>query len=82
MSGCLSASQPDATFLHMSTLVEIETAADTLSVEDKQELLLFLATRLQAGGQPLPPPRQFTGEQVAAWVAADEAEWQSVQTRR
>ena len=66
----------------MSTLAEIESAADALSVPEKQELLLFLATRLQAGEQSLPPPRRFTREQVAAWVAADEAEWQRVQADR
>lgn len=66
----------------MSTLVEIESAADALSVPEKQELLLFLATRLQAGGQTLPPPRRFTREQVAAWVTADEEEWQRVQAAR
>lgn len=66
----------------MSTLAEIESAADALTVPEKQELLLFLATRLQASGQPLPPPRRFTREQVAAWVAADEAEWQRVQAAR
>jgi hypothetical protein len=66
----------------MSTLAEIESAADALSAPEKQELLLFLAARLQAGGQSLPPPRRFTREQVAAWVAADEAEWQRVQAAR
>ena len=66
----------------MSTLAEIESAADALSAPEKQELLLFLAARLQAGGQSLPPPRRFTREQVADWVAADEAEWQRVQVAR
>ena len=72
----------DASLCPMSTLVEIESAADALSVPEKQELLLFLATRLQAGGQTLPPPRRFTREQVTAWVAADEEEWQRVQAAR
>ena len=66
----------------MSTLAEIESAADTLSVPEKQELLLFLAARLQVGGQTLPPPRRFTREQVTAWVAADEQEWQRIQAAR
>jgi hypothetical protein len=66
----------------MSTLAEIESAADALSVAEKQELLLFLATRLQTSGQPLPAPRRFTREQVAAWVAADEEEWRRVQAER
>ena len=66
----------------MSRLAEIETAAESLSVPEKQELLLFLAARLQASGASLPPPRRFTREQVAGWVAADEAEWQRVQGAR
>lgn len=60
----------------MSTLAEIERAADALSPAEKQELFLFLVTRLQADGKPLPPPREFTREQVSAWVAEDEADWQ------
>jgi len=38
----------------MSTLSEIEAAADALTVEQKQELLLFLATRPRAQGVKLP----------------------------
>jgi len=56
----------------MSRLEEIETAADQLSAEEKQELLLFLACRLRAQGRRLPPPREFAREQVAAWIAEDE----------
>ena len=60
----------------MSTLAEIETAADALSPEQKQELILFLATRLRRSGVKLPPPRKFSKEQVASWIAEDEAELQ------
>ena len=35
-----------ATFLAMSTLAEIEAAADSLPSEQKEELLRFLAVRL------------------------------------
>jgi hypothetical protein len=41
-------------FISMITLVEIKAAADSLSAEQKQELLLFLAARLRGAGQ-LPP---------------------------
>jgi hypothetical protein len=57
----------------MSTLAEIEAAAEALSAEQKQELLLFLASRLRAEGR-LPEPREFSAEQVAAWVSEDEAD--------
>jgi hypothetical protein len=56
----------------MSTLAEIEAAADTLTSEEKQQLLLFLAARLRANGAELPEPRKFTREQMAKWIAEDE----------
>ena len=36
---------------YMSTLAEIEAAADSLPPEQKQELCLFLAARLRGAGQ-------------------------------
>ena len=56
----------------MSTLTEIETAADALPAEEKQQLLLFLAARLRAPGARPPEPRKFSKEQMAAWIAEDE----------
>ena len=41
----------------MTTLAEIETAADALTDEDKQKLLAFLASRLRATGEPMAAPR-------------------------
>ena len=61
-----------AIFGNMSTLAEIEAAADALSVEEKQELLLFLATRLRAGAAELPSPRKFGRRQIEAWIKEDE----------
>lgn len=58
----------------MSTLAEIEAAADRLPPEEKQELLLFLAVRLRKEGGSLPEPRKFTREEMAAWIAEDEAD--------
>jgi hypothetical protein len=60
----------------MSTLAEIETAADALTLEQKQELLLFLAARLRAQSAKLPEPRKFSREQVSGWIAQDEADMQ------
>jgi hypothetical protein len=57
----------------MSTLAEIEAAADALSLEQKQELLLFLASRLRGEGS-LPEPRRFSAERVTTWVVEDEAD--------
>jgi hypothetical protein len=57
----------------MSTLAEIQAAADALPAEQKQELLLFLAARLRAGTGELPPPREFSRDQIEQWIADDEA---------
>ncbi|HXG47450.1 MAG TPA: hypothetical protein VNO52_07495 [Methylomirabilota bacterium] len=56
----------------MSTLAEIEAAADALSAREQEELFLFLAARLRAGSGRLPPPREFSREQIQAWIADDE----------
>ena len=58
----------------MSTLAEIEAAADALPDGDKQQLLLFLAARLRAQAGQLPTPRTFSPEQLKDWIAVDEAE--------
>jgi hypothetical protein len=60
----------------MSTLAEIEAAADALTPEQKQELLLFLAARLRAQSAKLPEPRKFSRERIGSWVAQDEADMQ------
>jgi hypothetical protein len=60
----------------MSTLAEIEAAADALTPAQKQELLLFLAARLRAEGAKLPEPRKFPGQQIGDWIARDEADMQ------
>lgn len=57
----------------MSTLAEIEQAAEKLSPEQKQELMLFLGAQLRTERAGLPAPRQFSREQVQSWVAEDEA---------
>jgi hypothetical protein len=59
-------------FCGMSTLAEIEAAADALPAEQKQELILFLAARLRVAAGELPPPREFSREQIEQWIADDE----------
>jgi hypothetical protein len=58
----------------MSTLADVEKAADALSQEEKERLILFLAARLRGEGVRTPPPRTLSREQVDAWIAEDEAE--------
>ena len=58
----------------MSRLDEIEAAAEALAPEEKQELMLFLATRMRGQGLPMPEPRKFSRDQMAGWIAEDEAD--------
>lgn len=57
----------------MSTLAEIEAAADTLSKEDKESLLRFLAVRLREEHAGV-SPRIYADEEVAAMLAEDNAD--------
>lgn len=59
----------------MNTLADIETAADSLSDEEKQELLLFLAASLRRDRAKNPAPRRFSRETMRAWIAEDEADF-------
>jgi len=54
------------TLVRMVTLADIEAAAVSLSPAEKQELMLFLASRLRAEGAALPEPRCF---QRTRWPA-------------
>ncbi len=65
----------------MSTIAEIEAAIEALPAEQKQELFLFLAARLRGTGQ-LPQPREFSGEQIEAWISDDEEGMRRFQGRR
>ena len=58
----------------MSTLMEIEAAADSLPVEQQEQLLLFLASRLRAAVATMPEPRQLSRDEIAEWIAEDEAD--------
>ena len=60
----------------MSSLVEIERAADDLQTEEKKELVMFLPTRLRGEGGALPPVRDIPKEQIEKWVSEDEAGYQ------
>lgn len=56
----------------MSSLAEIKSAAERLSIEQQQELFLHLAEKLRTKGAPLPDPRTFPGEQIDRWLEQDE----------
>jgi len=56
----------------MSSLLEIEQAAEVLPVEQKRELVAFLLTRLHTSDDDLPPVRDIPKETIEGWVADDE----------
>jgi hypothetical protein len=57
----------------MSTVLEIETAADRLPVEQKEELLRFLAIRLRKDWAQA-QPRLYSQEELSSMLAEDEAD--------
>ena len=65
----------------MTTLSEIEAAAESLNPEEKQELLLFLAVRLR-GQRPAAKPRIYSDEEIAAMLDEDEADGQRFRQER
>jgi hypothetical protein len=69
------------TLVRMVTLAEIECAAAGLSPAEKQELMLFLASRLRSEGALPPEPRTFASEEIAGWIAEDEADMRRLRDR-
>ena len=65
----------------MVTLADIEAAVVSLSPAEKQELMLFLASRLRAEGASLPEPRVFSVDELARWIAEDEADMRRLRGR-
>jgi hypothetical protein len=57
----------------VSTVQEIEAAADLLPTDQKEALLRFLAVRLRKQ-RTLPQPRIYSDKEVATMVAEDEAD--------
>lgn len=60
-------------FAAMSTLTEIEDAADSLSSEEKEALLRFLAMRLRRERASL-EPRIYADDEMTTMLAEDEAD--------
>jgi hypothetical protein len=59
---------------NMSTLLEIEKAAELLPRDQQRELFGFLLERLRGDGPPLVAPRIFSVEEMKAWMVEDEAD--------
>ena len=58
--------------LSMTTLAEIKKAIETLSLEEKEQLLAKLLVSLRKTEGALPPPRLYSPEEIAAMLAEDE----------
>jgi hypothetical protein len=56
----------------MTTLAEIKKAIETLSLEEKEQLLAKLLVSLRKTEGALPPPRLYSPEEIAAMLAEDE----------
>ena len=65
----------------MVTLADIDAAVVSLSPAEKQERMLFLASRLRAEGASLPEPRVFSADELACWIAEDEADMRRLRGR-
>lgn len=64
----------------MSTLAEIEQAAEVLPAEQRQRLVAFLLTTLRKDGAKLPPPRDIPKATIEQWVADDEKGFRKFKT--
>ena len=56
----------------MTTLEEIKKAIETLSLEEKEQLLAKLLVSLRKTEGELPPPRLYSPAEIAAMLAEDE----------
>ena len=58
------------------SLLEIQKAADALSIEEKRKLIIFLLKRLRGIQGELPPVRDIPKETIEKWIEDDEAGYQ------
>jgi hypothetical protein len=57
----------------VSNLAELKSAADDLPAIEQQQLMLYLADRLEARGASLPETPSLFRDWKADWMAEDEA---------
>lgn len=58
------------------TLLEMQKAADALSMEEKRELIIFVLKRLRGIQEALPAVRDIPKETIEKWIEEDEAGYQ------
>ena len=64
----------------MTTLSEIENAAQELDRKEQEELFLFLAQKLRSEGS-LPEPKAFDLKTINSWIEQDEADMKAFSNR-
>ncbi len=55
------------------TLLEIQKTAETLSIEEKRHLMIFLLRRLRNNQVELPPVRDIPKETIEKWIEDGES---------
>ena len=55
------------------TLLEIQKAVETISIEEKRHLMIFLLKRLRDNQVALPPVRDVPNETIEKWIEDDES---------
>jgi hypothetical protein len=55
------------------TLLEIQKAADALSIQEKRHLISFLLRSLRDHQVELPPVRDIPNETIEKWIEDDES---------
>jgi hypothetical protein len=55
------------------TLLEIQKTAETLSIEEKRHLMIFLLRRLRNSQVGFPPVRDIPNETIEKWIEDDES---------
>ena len=55
------------------TLLEIQKAAESLSIEEKRHLIIFLLRRLRNNQVELPPVRDIPKKTIEKWIEDDES---------
>jgi hypothetical protein len=56
----------------MTTVAEIEKAVTQLPKQDREHLLRVIAASLDAEEPQMPPPRDFSVDQINQWIDKDE----------
>jgi len=59
------------------TLLEIQKAAESLSIEEKGELMIFLLRRLRENQVELPRVRDIPNETIEKWIEDDESSYRN-----